>query len=298
MKPTQYTTPDFSGQDLFIGIDVHKKHWHVALHLGQLALKSLSMDPEPETLLRYLRTHYPGARYVSGYEAGCFGFWIHERLCALGIENRVVHPADIPTSDKERTYKSDRRDAAKLARELAKGNLAGIYIPTPCEQQLRALWRLRFRLVGEQTRYKNRIKSFLTFFGYEVPPVRSHWSAAFLEGLRRLDIPDEAGRLVLDHLIESLLQVRARIAQLTRQLVRLVPKGPFMLIKTLPGIGSITALALYCEVFHPDRFPSLDQLASYVGLIPSTHSSGSREDPGRLTRRRNRYLRSLLIEAA
>lgn len=298
MKETQYTTADFTDQTLFIGIDVHKHSWHVALRMGRHTLKSLSLDPKPETLSSYLRTRYPGARYVSCYEAGCFGFWIHEQLCRLGIENRVIHAADIPTSDKERTYKTDRRDAAKLARELENGSLHGIYIPSMAHQQLRALWRLRFRLVGEQTRYKNRIKSFMTFFGYELPPVRSHWSRAFIEGLLELEGPDEAGRLVLQYLIESLRQLRARIARLTQELSRLVPASTLALLMSIPGIGRITALALYGELYTLERFETIAQLCSYLGLIPTTRSSGSHEDSGRLTPRRNRYLRALLIEAA
>ncbi len=67
---------------------------------------------------------------------------------------------------------------------------------------------------------------------------------------------------------------------------------------SIPGIGRITALALHCELMNLDRFKGIDQLCSYIGLIPSTQSSGDHQDPGRLTRRRNRYLRALLTEAA
>ena len=286
--------PDFSNQVLFIGIDLHKQHWRLGLRMGGLELKGISIDPNPERLQQYLQHHYPGARYVSCYEAGCFGFSIHERLLALGIENRVGHPADVPTSDKDKVYKNDPRDAGKLARELEKG-IAGIYIPTPAQQHLRSLWRLRFRLVCEQTRYKNRIKSFMAFMGYRLPEA-THWSRRFLQSLLEYEIAYEAGRLTLQTLVQALIQTRARIAALTRELSRLAPEAEFLM--SVPGVGRITALALYCELMDLNRFKSIDRLCSYIGLIPSTQSSGAHQDPGRLTRRRNRYLRALLIEAA
>jgi transposase len=287
--------PDFSNQVLFIGIDVHKRNWRIGLRMGGRDLKGVSIDPHAARLHQYLQRHYPGARYMSCYEAGCFGFSIHEQLLALGIENLVIHPADVPTSDKDRVYKTDSRDAQKLARELEKG-LKGIYVPTPAQQQLRALWRLRFRLVGEQTRYKNRIKGFMTFSGYALPATGTHWSRAFLDGLLACDVAHEAGRLTLDTLVEALRETRARIAMLTKQLSRFTPETE--LLMSIPGIGRITALALQCELMDLARFKSIDQLSSFIGLIPSTQSSGDHQDSGRLTRRRNRYLRALLVEAA
>ncbi len=82
MMTSLENVPDFSDQVLFIGIDVHKKHWRLGLRMGGRDLKGISIDPEPQRLHNYLHRHYPSARYVSCYEAGCFGFSIHDQLLA------------------------------------------------------------------------------------------------------------------------------------------------------------------------------------------------------------------------
>ncbi len=114
---------DFKGQIFFIGIDVHKKNWAVTIRTRDMELVTLSMNPQPEELAHYLSRRYPGGRYQSVYEAGFSGFWIHRRLQSLGIENRVVHAADVPTTRKEKDQKRDPIDSRKLARELANGSL-------------------------------------------------------------------------------------------------------------------------------------------------------------------------------
>lgn len=300
MKTSLQSVLDFTDQVLFIGIDVHKKLWVVTLRMGQLELHTFTMDPSPEQLARYVCKHYPKARYVSVYEAGCFGFWIDRRLKELGIENRVVHSADVPTSDKERAQKEDRRDSRKLARELENGSLRGIYTPSLRWQHLRSLWRFRERLISEQTRHKNRIKGFFALYGYQLPDEHTHWSRRFLEELRRQPLSEPAARTHLAHLISALEQVRDRLAEVTRELYQQLQQETPLLARwmSLPGIGRVIAIGLCCELIDPGRFKNIDHLCSYAGLIPSTRQSGEREDPGRLTRRRNRYLRTLLIEAA
>ena len=295
-------TLSFAGETLFVGIDVHKKRWVVTLRMGGNSLKTFSMNPSPDELIAYLRRHYPGARYMSAYEAGFSGFWIHEALSAAGVTNMVVHPGDIPATNKERTYKDDRRDAGKLARALENGSLECIYIPSKSMQQIRSLWRLRFRLVGEQTRYKNRIKAHLALYGHPLPKDCSSWSGAFLSALAEIEFQSEAGACYLRHTLEALSALRSRIAGLTRELRHYVREqdydGVLERLLSVPGIGPLNALALYCEVIDIKRFERFDKLCSYAGFIPSTYSSGDHEDTGRLTWRRNRHLRTILVEAA
>lgn len=298
----ELTSNGFEGESLFIGIDVHKKKWAVTLRMAGNELKTFSMNPSTQELVAHVRRYYPGARYVSGYEAGFSGFWIHEALTDAGFTNLVVHPSDIPVTNKERTYKTDRRDARRLARALENGSIEGIYVPNKTMQHLRSLWRLRSRLVGEQTRYKNRIKGHLALYGHPVPPTRSAWSGAFLKALEEIEFASEAGRCYLDHCLEGLRQVRARIAKLMRELRQHVAaidsEDIVTRLRSVPGIGTVNAIAFYCEVIDIKRFARFDKLCSYVGFVPATHSSGEREDSGRLTWRRNRYLRTLLVEAA
>jgi transposase len=95
----------------------------------------------------------------------------------------VIHPADTPSSGKEKAIKTDAVDSRKLARELEHGSLKAIYVPNVASEQLRSLMRLRFRLVQQQTRLKNRIKGILRVSGIDIPSQRlanPRWSGAFL----------------------------------------------------------------------------------------------------------------------
>ena len=96
------------------------------------------------------------------YEAGFCGFWIHERLTALGIDNIVVNPADVPT-------KTDTVDSGKLARSLRANELKGIYTPDSVSLEMRSLIRLKNSITKDTTRQKNRIKSQLRCLGIGIP---------------------------------------------------------------------------------------------------------------------------------
>jgi transposase len=97
MRLEQSNRLDFNGQNIYVGIDVHLKSWSVAVLSENSVLKKFRQNPEPEALHKFLVVNYPGVSYHSVYEAGFCGFWIHEKLSRLGINNMVVNPADVPT---------------------------------------------------------------------------------------------------------------------------------------------------------------------------------------------------------
>ncbi len=97
------TKLDFSGQEIYVGMDLGKKDWKVCILTKDFSHKVFSQPPDPEVLVGYLRKYFPGAKYLCAYEAGCFGFWIYYALKEMGVECSVVHPADVPTMDKERS---------------------------------------------------------------------------------------------------------------------------------------------------------------------------------------------------
>lgn len=294
----------FKGQTFFVGIDVHLKNWEVTIRNSHMVLRTFSMNPFPHELARYLKRNYPGGIYRSVYEAGFCGYWIHRDLENLGIHNIIIHPADVPTSEKEKQNKTDRIDSRKLARELENLTLESIYIPNEAHQHLRALRRLRGRQVQNITRVKNRIKSHLYMNGIDIPShtEMSHWSGRFIQWLESLEFSTSAGSDYLRICIEELRACRARIAEIVRLLRSYCKElGITDLIghlRSIPGIGFITAITFYTEMMDIYRFRTLDHMCSFVGLVPSVHSSGDHEWHGRLTNRKNSYLRHMLIEAS
>lgn len=296
---------DFTGQDFYIGIDVHMKQWTVSIRWNGKELKRFSMNPRPEELHNYMKKHYPKGNYHSVYEAGFCGYWIHRRLVELGFKNKIVNAADIPTTQKEKDQKRDKLDAGKQSRELENGSLKSIYIPDEYHQHLRSLVRLRFRLVSHQTRLKNRIKGFLHFNGISIPDQDElpHWSRPFINWLKSLEFVECPGNEYLSSCLRQLEDVRREILSVTRLLRSIIRNSPaksivYDHIISVPGIGFIIAVSLYAECIDMRRFARFDQLAALVGLVPSVYSSAEKEINRGITKRQNRYLRPLLIEAA
>jgi len=295
---------DFRNQKFFIGMDVHLKNWKVTIRNNGFKLRTFSMNPSAYELHRHMSKYYSGGVYYSAYEAGFSGYWIHRDLKNLGFHSIVIHPADVPTTDKEKKTKTDRIDSRKLARHLENGTLNSIYIPDEVHQQLRALQRLRYKQVQQSTRVKNRIKSHLYLNGITIPSrdEMCHWTGRFIRWLKSVEFSTAAGYDYLRLCIEELENCRKRIAEIVQLLRKYSHDYGFRSVvdhlKSVPGFGFVTAVAFYTELIDIFRFNKLDHLSSYVGLVPSVNSSGDRETTRGITRRRNRILRYLIIEAA
>ena len=295
----------FSNLHFFIGIDTHLKQWKVTIRNSSLELKTFSMNPSANELYKYLIKHYPDGIFFIVYEAGFCGFWPQRRFSELGINCIVVNPADVPSSNKEKVIKSDPVDSRKLARELENGSLKAIYVPDLYAEQLRSLMRLRFRLVQNQTRIKNRIKMLLYNYGIVIPKghlSNSRWSGYFIHWLNSVKLSSSAGQFTLDNLLLQLHQTREHLKEVLRQL-RLEAKTDNIAsvinsLITVPGIAFITAMSLYTEIIDIKRFSRFEQLCSFVGLVPSTYSSGETEYTRGISFRHNKFLRPILIEAA
>lgn len=300
------TKLDFTGQTIYVGIDVHLKSWSVEVLSERSVLKKFRQNPEPEALHKFLATNYPNATYYSVYEAGFCGFWIHHRLMELGIENIVVNPADVPTMSWEKLRKTDAVDCSKLARGLRSGDLRGIYVPSAQMLEIRSLIRLRNSIVKDTTREKNRIKSLLHFLGIEIPEEfarpNSNWSKRFLAWLKGVEFITEYGRKRLDVHLSKYTHLRSLLLQETREIRQLTRSVEFeesmRLITSIPGIGVITGITFLCELDDIHRFRNSDHLASFVGLIPMCHSSGEKDGTGEITIRKHAALRSNIVEAA
>ena len=295
---------DFSGQSIYVGLDVHKKSWSVSIFSEHCEHKRFTQPPEADKLAHYLKRNFPGAAYHSVYEAGFSGFWTHDHLQEQGVNCIVVHPADVPTTDKERTHKRDKVDCRKLARHLRAGELKAIYVPTRPQREDRSLVRTRQRLVRKQTRCKNQIKAFLFFYGIYLDQefVDSPWSQKFIRCLHSLSMTRASGEAALKAHLEELKQLQQIIASVNRAIVLLSREPEYRdrvkRLKTVPGVSTLSAMILLTELCELARFASLDRMASYVGLIPNIQVSGETEHVGHLTYRRNAPLRHVLIEAA
>jgi transposase len=296
---------DFSGQDIFVGLDTHLKSWQVSIMVGEIFSKTYSQDPNSETLRNYLTRNFPNANYYSAYEASFCGFKIHRDLITLGIKNIVTNPADIPTTDKERKQKEDSRDSRKIARQLSQKDLIPIYVPEIETEGDRCLIRYRKTLTKEIARTKNRVKSQLYYFGIEIPVQfsgKKHWSKRFTRWLQEIDLPTQSAKMTLISHMEMAETLRKKQYLTNKEIRKLAEKDLYKanydLLISVPGVGSLTAMIILTEICDIKRFKNLDTLCSFIGLVPMTNSTGENERTGGITVRQNKILRTAIIESS
>jgi transposase len=302
----QFTKAQFIGQDLYVGIDVHLKSWSVSIMTENLQLKTFTQPPSVKVLKDYLTRNYPQGTYYSAYEAGFSGFSIHRELQKSGIQNIVVNPADIPITDKEKRQKEDKRDSKKIADSLRSNQLEGIYVPKKRTEELRTLIKCRSNIVKDLNRNKLRIKSLLYYYGVEIPEMYYHkskaFSKAYVNWLKELTFETEEGDYSLKKMIKITEYLREELLEINGKIRNVAREGDYKeqisLLVKIPGIGLITAINLIATIEDINRFKRSDELYSYVGLIPSTNSSGEKDKVGHMTPRCNKTLRSLLVESA
>ena len=297
---------DFTGQNIYLGIDTHKKSFKITIEGELMVYKTFSQPSDVDLLVSYLHKNYPGANYFAAYEAGFSGFWIRRELQASGINCIVVNPCDVPTTDKEKKQKRDRIDSRKLARFLKHGVLEAIHIPDEETQQDRSLIRTRKRLVGNKTRCRNRIKSLMDFYGVKIPEKfqnsGTHWSKRFMGWLNEVKLGHKSGEQSLRLLIREAEYLRELLLDAERS-IRILSKSDRYkenvdLLLSVPGIGRLTAMHLLTEIGDIRRFKSLDHLSSYIGLIPNVYASGEKERIGDMTKRGSKHLRAYIIESS
>lgn len=303
---TQSNEFSFEGEKIYVGMDVHKTNWKVTILGESISHKTFSQNPDPDLLYQYLRRHFPGGEYYSAYEASFCGFWTHDRLEELGIKSIVVNPPDIPTTDKERRQKEDKRDSRKIADTLRAGKLKGIRIPSIKNRQDRILLRTRRALLKDLQRNKNRIKGFLYFNGINYPQQfkqrNTHWSNVFMKWVENVPMSEPSGQQAIQALIESSRNLRKQLLDITRK-IRALSKTDFYVKKvkllcSVPGISTFSAMILLTEIENIEYYKKLDQLCDYIGFVPTSKSSGEKERIGDITPRGKKHLRSLLIESA
>ena len=296
----------FKGQKIFIGIDVHAKNWEVAIAPEVGIVKRHSQKPSAKELFGFLKKNYPNGGYQAVYESGFSGFSTYYALKEVGIECMVIHAADVPTTQYEEVMKTDRVDAVKLARSLKAGQLRGNYVLERQYIDDRSVVRIRKTIQKQLGGYKARVKHMLHCHGVEYPErfakKQTHWSRAFITWLIKDVRLMSDTRASLDLLIRQVEVIRGTLLEATRQLRQMSQteryKRRYDLLRTIPGIGLITAMCILTEVCDVKRFSNENQFAAYLGLIPTSHSSGEKTVHGEKTFRGNKQIGPTIIEAA
>ncbi len=301
-KQRPYCPGDY---DLFFGLDVDKKSIDLTCADSRRIFRSLHIPNRAEHLVHYVQKHFPGRKVIFAYEAGPTGYGLHDGLRAAGFACLISPASMIPVAPGERV-KNNRLDSKKITEALRGGQLKSIHVPSPRYRHLRHLTKLRDTLVRQVGGTKCRIKALLLFEGIPFPeaPRGSQWTRKVVFQLRRLAC-SEAVRFRLDRLLEALEFQSRQILQTTREIRRFCREDAelsrnIQYLTSIPGIGQIVAPSLAGRIGDPQNLQEhqVNQLAGFLGLVPTEHSTGDRVTRGSITRAGDRRLRSKLIQSA
>ena len=286
----------------FVGLDVHRDSIAIAVAQrdGQPAESLGTVPNDVPGLIRRLQRLGPVESLRCCYEAGPTGFALYRRLNTIGIACEVIAPSLIPVQPGARV-KTDRRDARNLAHYLRSGDLTSIYVHDPITEAIRDLERARDDAKRAERSARQQLSKFLLrherwFTG------KSTWGPAHLAWLAQQTVDHPAQQDVMNDYRETVELATARVARLTKQMAERSAswaKAPLVTaLQALRGVEMVTAVTLVAEVGDFRRFASASELMSFVGLVPSEHSSGGSRRQGRITRTGNGHVRRILVEAA
>jgi len=288
----------------FIGMDVHKDGIQIAIaqrgrngevrNYGRIDATLEALDK----LVRKLVSKGGVLHFV--YEAGPCGYKIYRHLTARGYDCAVVAPSRIPKKSGDR-IKNDRRDACTLARLDRAGELPPVYVPLAEDEAIRDLTRAREDAKIDEKKSKQRLLSFLLRSGYRYTG-RSAWSQAHMRWLSDIKMAHPSQQIVLQEYIDTITECRLRVDRLTEQIRQLLPQWRMFpvveALQSLRGVSLIVAATTIAEVGDLQRFENPAELMSYLGLVPSEHSSGQKTRRGSITKSGNGHVRRVLVEAA
>ena len=238
-------------------------------------------------------------------ETGTPAGWIHDMCLSLALECQVANPQDERWHWSRVKTKTDRTDALKLAKLSAMDELPVVTVAPKATRQLKTLVRYRSKLIQRRVQMQNTLRGLFDTQGITIPVGAKAWS---LEGraLLRQDAgpfeelqSDETWRGILLLELSAYDAIQTQIKQVEKQLekqARTCPKT--QRLQTIPGVGPRLSQALVCVIGDPHRFKSSKQVSSYVGMTPRVYQSGNMLRLGRISKRGDRMLRSLLVEVA
>jgi transposase len=286
----------------FVGLDVHKDSITIAVADGDGSAPAVvaTVPNEASGLLKRLKKLGAGATLRCCYEAGPTGLGLQRALEKAGVSCIVVAPSLVPQKAGDRV-KTDSRDAVKLARFLRSGDLTAIHVHDAQTEAMRDLERARDDAKNAERVARQQLSKFLLRHG-RVYPQKKTWTGRHLDWVRGQQFEHEAHNRVMPEYVRAVEEATARVERLTKDIVELVEswhlKPLVTALQAMRGIKLLSAVILAAEIGDMSRFSRAPQLMSFMGLVPSEHSSGGTKKRGSITRTGNRHARRILVESA
>jgi len=281
----------------YIGLDVHKKTIDYCIKTvdGQIVRQG-TVGANRKALHQWLIEL--STPWLGAMEATLFTGWIYDFLRPHAVELKVAHPEMLKAITAAKK-KNDRADAEKLADLLRVNLLPECVMMSEELRELRRILRYRNMIVRTATRMKNKISGLLMEVGADYNKQRLHGKAYFDQLLERVeDVPDSVKDLLkLSRTnLELFTAVQKKLLKVLRNDSRIQQRVENLM--SIAGVGEITGLTWVLEIGDPARFRSSRQAISYCGLCSAQQESAGKEQRGPISKKRNKHLQTMLIEAA
>ena len=282
-----------------VGLDVHARQTHAAvLDVGGGELRTSRLRMAPIEVVSFLDGLGPGI--VAVYEAGPTGFGLARAGRERGIDVRVVAPGSIPKGSGDRV-KTDRRDAVRLARLLAAGELSFAFVPSVADEAFRDLIRCIEDLRGDLMRARHRLSKFLLRRGHRYQDGHA-WTPRHARWLRQLSFEDLCAQTTFADYCAAVELLVGRRAALVATLERAVPDcshaAMIARLRCFRGIETLSAAGVCAELGTFERFPQPTMVSGFLGIVPSERTSDTKRRQGSITKAGSGHARRLLVEAA
>ncbi|MDQ6740838.1 MAG: IS110 family transposase [Actinomycetota bacterium] len=285
-------------QHTFIGLDVHAASVvGCALTPETGELVQMKMDSDPAVVLDWIRRFEPPVKVV--YESGPTGYVLARYLRAAGIDCVIAASSKLLRAPGDHV-KTDRSDARQLTEMLALGSVTAVRVPTPAQEDLRDLSRLRARAAKNLAHARQHVNAILLRHGIRYPN-ETRWTQEHQRWLHRQRFDSPVLQFTYEADVEQAQLLAAQLKRIDQRVATVARdceyKAVIDALMCLRGVQVTTGFGLAVEIGDWTRFTG-SSIGSYVGLVPSEQSSGESRHQGPITKAGSKYARKLLVEAA
>lgn len=291
---------------VYVGMDVHKESYTVCCYSFDTdeVMYKQKLSSDYKMILKYLerirKKSSKEIEFVCGYEAGCLGYSLYHQLVEHGVRCIILAPTTMGITNTSR-IKTDKRDAANIARCLAFHTYSEVHVPTDEDNAVKEYIRMRDAQKLNLKKTKQQILALVLRLGKKFEGGKTYWTITHMKWLRSLELEGifqetlDEYLLTYEYFTEKIKRFDERIEELAsgERYEEKVKK-----LGCLLGVKTHTSLSMVVEVGDFERFAKPEKFAAFLGLVPSEDSSAEKQNRYNITKAGNSHLRRLLVEAA
>ena len=279
----------------YIGLDVSLKETAISVRQDGKRIWRGKCLSDPKRVAEVIRKRAPDAQRVV-FETGPLSVWFYHSLTAEGMPTICIDARHAKAALDMAANKTDANDADGLAQLAEVGFYREVRVKGFDSMLTRTLVGARTQLIKISTELSNQIRGLMKTFGLVIPKGAGR---VFEANVRRLLTENDGLARIILPLLETWRSVRARAAELDRQLVAGARESTScQLLMSIPGVGAVTATSFTAAIEAPENFKTSRAVGAWAGLTTRRRQSGEVDYDGHISRRGDNHLRGLLYEAA